>query len=441
MGRRDGEKQTHGLSAARTERNVGRGRSRGRGGAQLHRLAGVKLDAQTAGLGGGMTEAVVTNGAQPGGQDMPQIALDKLHAREGASFLAIIGGAVLPAEGDGVVGDVEDPGIADRGAGHVSAQIFERRRTVARGLNVHAPILAPDRGVHLPAVDPEEVTQVLTEGGLKVRQVDEEVGLFDADQTAAVIEPGAGNQTMDVGMKTHLLVPGVEHGGKAVDGGPQSFCGGQLLGESAGDGGEEQVEGLFGEGPEEAAAQLGRQGEGDQEIGSLDELGQFALDPANRGGAAALRAGLVIAGMPGEMDLAAVRTTKGPPAQGRSAAMSDGSQGAALLGRKRRSRFQEVRQELTQHPQNGGDDRHDVLARQVAAEFVHQAQRIAGGLMGQVQVDHGRGDLFMAEQFLDCVQMGAGFQHVSGEAVTKRMNCGCGNIELFAGDDDEALQR
>ena len=37
--------------------------------------------------------------------------------------------------------------------------------------------------------------------------------------------------------------------------------------------------------------------------------------------------------------------------------------------------------------------------------------------------------------------MRAGFQHVSGEAVTKTMNCGCGNVELFAGDDDEALQR
>ena len=34
----------------------------------------------------------------------------------------------------------------------------------------------------------------------------------------------------------------------------------------------------------------------------------------------------------------------------------------------------EVRQELTQHPQNGGDDRHDVLARQAPAEILHQAQ-------------------------------------------------------------------
>jgi len=45
VGGRDDEKQTHGLSAARTEWNVRRGRSRGQGRAQLDRSAGVKLDA------------------------------------------------------------------------------------------------------------------------------------------------------------------------------------------------------------------------------------------------------------------------------------------------------------------------------------------------------------------------------------------------------------
>ena len=168
----------------------------------------------------------------------------------------------------------------------------------------------------------------------------------------------------------------------------------------------------------EALPQLGRQREGDQEIGSLDELAQLTLDPAGGGGAAALRTGLVIAGVPGEMDPAAIPTTKGPPAQSRGPAMSDGPQGATLRRRKRRSRFQKIRQELTQRRHNGGGS-HGFLAWQVAAQLIHQAQRIAGRLMGHVQINHGRGDLFMPEQFLDGVQMSSGLEQVSGEAMTQ----------------------
>ena len=74
------------------------------------------------------------------------------------------------------------------------------------------------------------------------------------------------------------------------------------------------------------------------------------------------------------------------------------------------------------------------------AELVHQAECVPGGLMGQVQVDHGRGDLFVTEQSLDGVQMSTGFQQVSGEAVAKRMDFGHGNIELLAGQDEQSLQ-
>ena len=440
MRRGKGGQQAHGLAAVRTERSR-RGRRGGRDGrAQLHGPTGVQLHAQTAGLGGGMTEAVVTDRAQPARQDMSQIAPDKLHARKERGFDAVAGVAILPAEGNGLLGDRPDAGVADGGAGDVSAQILQSGDAGARGLDMHAPLLAPGRWVDLPAVNLKEVAQVLAEGGLQVRQVNEEVGLFDADQPAAVIETGARNQAMNVRMKAHLLVPGVEHGGKAVDRGPQSLVRGQLLRESVGDGGEEQIIGLFGEGPEEAAAQLGRQGEGDQEIGGVDQLGQLALNPAGRGGTAALRAGLVIAGVPGEMDLAAVQATLGPPAQGRRAAMGDGPQGAALLGRKRRSRFQEIRHKQTQRPQHRGGNEHEVL-RQVAAQLVHQAQRIAGRLMGDVQVDHGGSDLFMAEKFLDGVQMSAGFQEVSGEAVAQRMGSRGGDVELLAGQDEQTLQR
>jgi hypothetical protein len=132
---------------------------------------------------------------------MPQIALNKFPARQSGRFQAVGAVAILPAEGDGVPGDLADARISDGSAGDVGAQIFKGRGAAACGLNVHAPILAPDLGVHLPAMDLEELAQVLTEGGLEMGQVNQEVGLLDAAEPAALIESGAGDQTMDVRMK------------------------------------------------------------------------------------------------------------------------------------------------------------------------------------------------------------------------------------------------
>ena len=65
-----------------------------------------------------MTEAVVPNGAQPARQHMPQIPLGKFHAGNGPGIDPIARGAILPAEGDRVLGDRQDPGIAEGGAGY-----------------------------------------------------------------------------------------------------------------------------------------------------------------------------------------------------------------------------------------------------------------------------------------------------------------------------------
>lgn len=37
--------------------------------------------------------------------------------------------------------------------------------------------------------------------------------------------------------------------------------------------------------------------------------------------------------------------------------------------------------------------------------------------MGQMEINHRRSDLFMAEQFLDGVEMGSGFQDVGGKGM------------------------
>jgi hypothetical protein len=64
----------------------------------------------------------------------------------------------------------------------------------------------------------------------------------------------------------------------------------------------------------------------------MDEFAQLALDPSGGGGSAALRTGLVIAGMPREEDLLGmIGARKGPTAQSRRTAMGDGPEGAALI--------------------------------------------------------------------------------------------------------------
>jgi hypothetical protein len=71
--------------------------------------------------------------------------------------------------------------------------------------------------------------------------VEEIVRLSDAHEAFAPVESGAGNQAVDMGMKSQLLVPGVEHRGEATGGGPQPFGGGQLLGKRSRHGGEKQI--------------------------------------------------------------------------------------------------------------------------------------------------------------------------------------------------------
>ena len=58
----------------------------------------MELDAQAAGFGGGMAEAVIADRAQAHGQDMAQVAAHELHAGQGQLLGAVVVGAVLPAK-------------------------------------------------------------------------------------------------------------------------------------------------------------------------------------------------------------------------------------------------------------------------------------------------------------------------------------------------------
>lgn len=380
------------------------------------------MHAQAGSFGGGMTKAVIAHGAQSPGQDVSEIAAHKLYARQGEQLAAVLMGAIFPAERDGLAGEREQACVVDGGAGNVSAQVLNGGSSGARRLDVHPPLLGPDLWVHLPIVLLKQLVEVLSKGALQMRQIDQELVAADPDIVAGVIEPGAWNQAVNMGMELQALVPGMEHGGKAAGGRAQAFVLGEFFTEGGLHGAEEQIVGLLGERTKEATAQLGGKREGDQEVGRVDEFMNFACHPAARGQGAALRAGFVVAGVIGEVNLMAGVADKGAPAQSRRAAMSDGPDGAALLCTKRRLGVLELRQKSAQRPHDSGALGHRGgeklwLGGQSLAKLIDQSQSVLTGLVSEMQVNHGAVDLGVAEQLLDRMQMRPGLQQVRGETV------------------------
>ena len=257
---------------------------------------------------------------------------------------------------------------------------------------------------------------MLAEGRLQVRQIEQEVRFSGGDKLVVLIQTGAGDQAVNVRVKLQPLCPGMQHGHKSIGVGAQGFVGGELLAQGAGNGGEEQVESLLGARPEKTGAQLSREGEGDQEIGRIDEFAQLSLCPAVRAEGTALGAGFVVAGVIGKVNVAALFAAKGTPAQCRGAAAGDRPDGAVLLRGERRSCLAQLRNKTAQRLQHCGGSAHVACAcwagsaGQAGAEPIHQAQRVLAGLMRQVQIHHRGSNLLVTQEFLDRVQVSASLQ-------------------------------
>ena len=155
-------------------------------------------------------------------------------------------------------------------------------------------------------------------------------------------------------MELHLLAPGVENGHESTEHGFKSLGGGEFFRHRGGNGGEKEIVELFGKGAEEAVPQFLRQREGHHKVGGVDLLLQSALDPGGGGGPAAARTGFVITTVEGEVVLSAGCAGKARSSHGRSAAMSDGPDGAALGAGERRVGLQKLRQKTQKHLGDGG---------------------------------------------------------------------------------------
>ena len=98
---------------------------------------------------------------------MPQIAPDELDTREGQDLVPVVL-AIPPAEGDRLVGDLENARVADGGPGDIGAEVFEGGGPGAGRLDVNAPLQTPHRRIDRPILLFEEPVTMLPEGGLEV---------------------------------------------------------------------------------------------------------------------------------------------------------------------------------------------------------------------------------------------------------------------------------
>jgi len=242
-----------------------------------------------------------------GRQDVTQETPDELDPVESEEFFATAAGPVFPSEGDMGVVDFDDSTVSDGGSSDVSAEVFYGGGPGANGLDVDAPVFEPNCLIDLPLALVEVPAHGLFKCGSQHRQMKQEVFIFDAANLSVLVQSRAGDDKMEVGMEEELLVPGVKHGGKAADSGLEAFLRGELVGQGAGGGGEEQVEAFPRQGAKKQIAQLTWQGEGDHKVRSGGEFFQLALDPGLRGSASALRTGFVVATVPGEMQPVAIR--------------------------------------------------------------------------------------------------------------------------------------
>lgn len=117
-------------------------------GVKLEWDAGVEGEAFALEFGRRMAVAVAADGAQTDGQDMAQVAGNKLHARNGFGSPGVTMGAVFPRKGDRRFADAKDAGVGDGCAANIGAQILDDTLAVAEGLEMHAPIFFPDGGFH-----------------------------------------------------------------------------------------------------------------------------------------------------------------------------------------------------------------------------------------------------------------------------------------------------
>ena len=132
--------QRHGFVAAETSRQSSGRRGLRQGWLPIEQGE----DALPSGFGGGTEPAEVADALKALGQNVLEEAPKKLGGGEGkgAPLLVL---ALFVFEGDLSVLCFEDPLRTQSGVGNVGRQIFDGALAVAGGLDIHDPLLPPDK--------------------------------------------------------------------------------------------------------------------------------------------------------------------------------------------------------------------------------------------------------------------------------------------------------
>ena len=319
-------------------------------------------------FGGGVAVAVAADGAQADGQDMAQVAGNKLHARSGFGSLGITMGAIFPRKGDRRFADSQDAGVGDGCAANIPAQILDDALAVAEGLEVHAPIFFPDGGFHsgqgrlFRALAQsmklllKEMPECRTERGLWHK----EPGAFDSHHAVVAIEPRSRNDAMNVRMKMKALVPCVQDHGKPAAPGSQPAGMGKGGGKRLGGCRKKDLVDRLGRWSKKQSPKLLRQGECHHKVRSANALAEFALDPVCGILFATLRTRAVVAGMKRKVGGATFFAGVDMPAHRRRAAMSERPDGAPPCPIPHGMLPQEIGQKTAQRPNHSACKGHGV---------------------------------------------------------------------------------
>ncbi len=232
--------------------------------------------------------------------------------------------------------------------------------------------------------------------------------------------------------------PGVEHREHPGTRPEVARVGGELEERGGGRGHEQAVDELLmrpGERP-----QLGRQGEGEQEVGAGQQAGPLPVQPAP-GLVPVTRGAVPVAtGVVAVLAGAAVITRPDVPAEGGGATGGDVAQGAALRGQQRGPV-----EPLVDLAHRANDVRELEHGRPGRSEALHQpVDRIDGGLADlrrEVGIDLRGPGARVAEVGLDEAEIHAGFEQMGRVGVPQRVDVGpLVHAALLAGPDKGRLQ-
>jgi len=282
----------------------------------LAELSEQQAHAKSSLLGSTCQQAVMPNAWEPFGQDMEEPAPQEL-MRVQLQNADLVGVTAGPSKQDIALRVVANQALGGEGAAlYISGEITKGGDSATHMLELDIPCLGRtkrtqrflwQRSIQLGVVGFERTLDSTSEPCGERLIVNKEV-VFARMMELVVfgIEGHGGDNAMDMGMMLHLPSPSMEHADTA--GSTSLGFGGDDINQGGSTLTQQEVVEFFGV-SKAGDAELGRDGEGDQEVGDREKLGFLLGAPNLLVGGSALRAASVVATVIGEVGALTVSTS------------------------------------------------------------------------------------------------------------------------------------